>query len=182
MNNQKGIALPVALIMFLVMLIGGLYLARSATSASIVVSNLAYQQRLTRASDQGLMQAYDWLGGMQAASKDQLSSDITGSGYIARYDQGIGPTDSDFWANGKTVTIDGNEIEYVIHRMCQSSGIPSTDTCITSRAGVAASGSLDLSDVPPEAPPLIHYVITARVVNAPKGATAVNQLVVMMGA
>lgn len=195
MNKQKGIALPIALIMFMVMLTGGIYLARSAATASLTVGNMAYQRSLSRTSDLGILSAYDWLGATHnPAVKIALNNDVPAQGYVARFsfaDPQLGPGDAAFWNGSRSITnVDGNgnDVEVVIHRLCSLIGPYSSNLCVTSSVvGVNSGGapegaSLDVgSGEPIESLPQIHYLITSRVINTRRGTTAINQLVVMMG-
>jgi hypothetical protein len=196
-NKQKGIALPIALIMFVVMLIGGIYLARSAATASLTVGNMAYQRNLRRTADIGMLRAYDWLGATHApATKIALEGDVTAQGYVAAFsfaDPQLGPGDAAFWNGSRTISdVDGGgtDVEVVIHRLCSLKVAFSAagNHCVTSSMETTGSGAaqegtnLDVGSGEPIASlPQIHYLITSRVINARRGATAVNQLVVMMG-
>jgi Tfp pilus assembly protein PilX len=201
MNKQKGVALPIALILFVVMLIGGLYLARSSATASLMAGNLAYQRSLSRAADAGLLAATGWLGSTHegaAAVKATLDSDQFAKGYVSSFPIGtpqITPADSAFWNHSITVNnVDGNStnVEYIIYRLCSRSTLPATDTansCVTtpytssSTGGAAIGSSLDnASGQNIDGLPLVHYLITARVSNGLRGVSVINQLVVMMGA
>src|SRR5690349_21776027 len=119
LHGQRGVALPVMLIMMLVMLITSVYLLRSSNSATLAASNLAYDATLSRAVDLGLHTGFRWL---QKTAKDEralLTGHQAAEGYRATLGAGLTPRDSAFW-NG-SVEIDdgqGNTIEYVIHRLC----------------------------------------------------------------
>jgi hypothetical protein len=199
MKKQDGIALPVALILFVVMLMGALYVARSSNSAAMMVSNLAYQRSLSRTSDLGLLSAYDWLTATHAvpANANQLNGDVSAQGYVASFSFAVPqltPADAAFWTGSRTITnIDGNgnDVQYVIHRMCSLKLAFSAggNRCVTSSfqpaaaGGVAPGASLGVGNEEViNSVPLLHYLVTARVVNARKGATVINQLNVMMGA
>lgn len=198
MKRQNGIALPIALIMFVVMSMGALYLARSSTSASLMVSNLAYQRSLSRASDLGLLTAYDWLVATHnvPATLAQLDGDVAAQGYVASFsfaDPQITPADAAFWAGSRSVSNIGgigNDVEYVIHRMCSLKLAFSAtgNRCMTSSfdpvalGSAAAGGSLGTGNEEAMiSVPLMHYLITARVTNAQKGTSIINELTVMMG-
>jgi hypothetical protein len=196
MKKQDGLALPVTLTLFLVIVLGALYLARSSFNASLAAGNMAYQRVLSRAADLGLFAANDWLGSTHESTKSLLDADQSAQGYVASYafaSPPITPEDSAFWAGSVTVNnIDGNgtNVQYVTYRMCslKSSFYTTGNNCVTSspntasQAGATVGASLDLAtgqsfnDMP-----LIHYLITARVTNGGRGTTVTNQLVVMMG-
>jgi uncharacterized protein YpmB len=48
---QRGIALPIMLIMLAVMMVSSIYLLKSSTSTTLTTSNLAYEAALTKAAD-----------------------------------------------------------------------------------------------------------------------------------
>lgn len=198
MNKQKGIALPVALIMFVVMAVGAIYLARSASSASVMVGNLSYQRSLSRTSDLGLLTGYDWLVATHAdaALVAQLNGDVAAQGYVASFsyaDPQVTPADAAFWVGSRTVTNiggTGDDVEYIVHRLCSLKQAFSAagNRCITSSfeaagAGTTVNTSLGTSNEEAMVTvPLIHYLITARVINTRKNTSVVNQMTVMMGA
>ncbi|MBP9713356.1 MAG: hypothetical protein KBD60_06620 [Sterolibacterium sp.] len=194
LKYQRGVALPIALIMFVVMLIGSVYLMRSSTNATIMAGNLANERAISRSTDFGLSEAYLWLSSQanSSATKPGLDNNQTANGYRATFNPAISYRDEAYWNGSRTVTAQGStEVEYVIHRMCMFSGsynsvLPS-NTCVQSlvssganSSGARAGDSLaaDASDY--DSLPQIHYVITARV-RGVKGASVVNQMVVMIG-
>jgi hypothetical protein len=54
LTYQRGIALPIMLIMLAVMMVSSIYLLKSSTSSTLTTSNLAYEAALTKAADAGL--------------------------------------------------------------------------------------------------------------------------------
>jgi len=188
--HQRGIALPVMLIMLLVMLVTSIYLLRSTNSTTLAVSNMAYDASLSRAADLGLHTGFQWLKNQALANKALLNKDIAASGYSATMNPGASPRDAAFWENG--IEIDGADstrVEYVIHRLCRLD-LPYDDkdnTCVQS-AEISADlgnpvpvGESVASDAPVFAgSPQLHYVITARIAGA-RGGNVVNQMVVLLG-
>ena len=200
-KRQLGIALPVALIMFVVMLISSLYIMRSATTSTVATGNLAYQRAIGRATDFGIESAYTWLTNTASASKGLLDLDSPGNGYVASYPF-TGPNtpatylDAVFWQGSATTNlVDASgsalTVEYVIHRYCTIAGAYNSTTplnsCVmttpstTSATGVVVGTSLaaDADQLLP--PSMVHYVVTARVTGGAKGASDVNESVVMIG-
>ncbi len=190
--RQRGIALPVMLIILLVMLISGIYLLRSSNSTTLSAVNLAYDSTQSRAADLGLHTAFDWLRTTAANSKPLLDADSPANGYLATLDTTRTVRDAAFWAGSQTVVdAAGNRIEYVIHRLCALAR-PYDDplnSCVQTAANTATAGNTVAlgdslaSDAPSFASSAqVHYVITSRVVGAARGGNAVNQLVVLIGA
>jgi hypothetical protein len=190
-RRQQGIALPVMLIILLVMLVGSIYLLKSSNSTTLTTSNLAYDSALGRAADLGLHRGYEWLRVTAAVNKDRLNEDDPDNGYLATLDTTQTPSDQRFWGGSKLVQDGaGNEIEYVMHRMCSRAlrYDDSLNSCVQTTANKAALGnavavgsSLSVSAPVFAETPQVHYVITARI-TGPRGGSVVNQLVVLIGA
>ncbi|MGZ5199598.1 MAG: pilus assembly PilX family protein [Telluria sp.] len=189
--RQRGIALPVMLIILLVMLISSIYLLKASNSSTLAAVNLAYDSTQSRAADLGLYTGFDWLRTTAATNKPLLNADSAANGYLATLDTTQGVRDAAFW-NGSKVVVDANgkSIEYVIHRLCAMPGAydAANNACVQTAANTAtvgntvALGDSLASDAPSFAStPQVHYVITARVSGA-RGGNAVNQLVVLIGA
>jgi Tfp pilus assembly protein PilX len=193
MLPQRGVALPVMLIMLVVMLLGSLYLMKSSHNSSLVTANLAYDSALSRAVDLGLLTGTNWLSTTAGANKALLDDDSSANGYLASIDPAQSVNSAAFWVGKVTLTdTASNTIEYVIHRMCSLSGRydkpgPPANACVQTTANLGQTGSVqlgeslasDAQDVAP--PPQIHYVVTARIFG-PRGGNVVNQVVVMIGA
>jgi len=196
-RTQRGIALPIALIMFVVMLISSIYLIRSSTNATVMAGNLAYERDISRRADFGLSAGYDWLSltSSSLATKANLDTDQAAAGYVSTYNSANTYRDAAFWAGSLTVNdAAGNPVEYVIHRMCQfptayngvfgaanNQCVQTTATANVNAAGAAAGVSLSSDAESLATLPQLHYVITARVPGV-RGASVVNQMVVMIGA
>ncbi len=192
-SNQRGIALPVMLIMLVVMLVGSIYLFKSTHSTTLTTANLAYDASLSKAVDFGLMSGFQWLSDTARTNRQLLNADDTGEGYVATLDTTQSVNDSGFWTGAKSVTDSANnDIEYVIHRMCAFSGSydtigPPANTCMQTAANtstlnnsVALGDSLSSDAQSLAGMPQVHYIITARMVGA-RGGYVVNQLVVLIG-
>ncbi|WP_208278039.1 pilus assembly PilX family protein [Massilia oculi] len=188
--KQRGIALPVMLIMMLVMLVTGIYLLKSTNSTTLTAANLAYDASLSRAADLGLHTGFEWLKEKAATNKIDLDGNLPDEGYSAIRPPGLNIRDGGFWDDAMTVDGPGEtSVEYVIHRMCRSEGPYDTNdnTCVQTAANTAvlgtpvAIGESLASDAPSYAgSPQLHYVITARIKGA-RGGTVVNQMVVLIG-
>jgi Tfp pilus assembly protein PilX len=186
-RRQRGLALPVMLIMLVVMMISSIYLLRSTNSTALTTSNLAYEDALSKAADLGIHTAYSWLSSLP--NKNVLYNDVPAAGYVATTNPGAGQGVSNpaFW-NGAVTVWDANrrnQVQYVIHRMCQFPGAPLDNCTLTAarqnlQAKTRAGDSLS-SDAPAyQGKPQLHYVITARI-TGPRGGNVMNQAVVMMG-
>jgi hypothetical protein len=188
---QRGIALPVMLIILLVMMVSSIYLLKSTNSTTLTTSNLAYDASLSRAADLGLHTGFQWLTATASANKAALNADDAQHGYHAIFNNQLTPRMSDFWAGSQVIDDgEGNRIEYVVHRLCllplayddSHNSCVQTSANTSSLGNTVALGASLASDAPSFAgTPQVHYVITARLQGA-RGGNVVNQLVVLIGA
>ena len=188
--RQRGMALPVMLIILVVMMVTSIYMLRSTHSAALTTGNLAYDATMSRAADYGLHAGFQWLSNTAATNKAALNASDAAHGYedkLAKPDV----HDRDFWNNQVTVTDpDNNQIDYVVHRLCLVDGAydDPANHCMETAANtsplgnVVALGDSLAADAPQFAgTPQVHYVITARIHGA-RGGNVINQLIVLIGA
>lgn len=185
--GQRGIALPIMLIMLTVMMVSSIYLLRATTSSTLTTANLAYESEQARAADAGLHAGFAFL--RNAASQDLLTNQSAG-GYVATMTESWTVSTPAFWQGSLTMPLDAslNRVEYVIHRLCSMTGDYSVapNRCRTTAprptvAGAVALGSsLALGNSKLGTTAQIHYLVTARVFG-PRGGNVVTQAVVMKG-
>lgn len=196
-RRQRGVALPVVLIILVVMLISSIYLLKSSNSSTLTASNMAYDANLSMAADLGLHAGYKYL---QARANKTMKAQLqendqtAGSGYLASYDTTEAVSADSFWTNAGTVQAGAGNfvytVQYVIHRACSITGAYNlaTNTCIQTTANRLAGGT----ELPPgesqdkdspvyDSAPQLHYIITARIFG-PRGGNVVNQMVVLIDA
>ena len=188
--RQRGVALPVMMIVLLIMLISGAYLLKSSNSATLTTANLAYRSSLEKANDRGLMAASDWLSAAWTANRASLYDSNAAAGYVANFVPGQTVNSSQFWLGKTTIAApDGNTIEYVIHRMCSSTGdwAVSTNQCMQTTANtyslgtsLALGSSMSSNTVQLAGAPQLHYIITARIFGA-RGGNVVSQMALLLG-
>jgi Tfp pilus assembly protein PilX len=195
LRRERGVALPVMLIVLAVMLVGSIYLLRNTHSTTILTGNLAYDATLSKQADLGLHQGFEWLRSTSATNKAALNSSNPDQGYVARLNTNQTPQDpaqTGFWAGSKTITdtATNTQIEYVIHRLCSLEGgyDAGTNRCVQTAPSKGAAGNRlafgesGASDAPDYAgSPMLHYVITARISGA-RGTSVTNQMIVQIGA
>ena len=187
---EQGVALPVMLIVLVIMLISGAYLLKSSNAVTMTTSNLAYQSTLNKANDLALLTASEWLSSTWASNKVALDANIPASGYVANLDTTQTVKSANFWTGKATITApDGNTIEYVIHRMCSTTGswnatankcLQTTANTFTAGSSVALGSSLSSTTPQLAGAPQLHYVITARIFG-PRGGNVISQAAVLMG-
>lgn len=189
--RQAGVALPVMLIMLTVMLVSSIYLLKSSTTTTLTTANLAYDSSLSKAVDLGVHTAYAWMRTLP--SKAVLINDIPAQGYVATLPGNQTSSSPAFWIGAVVLPPDaaGNQVQYVIHRMCDFPGLynnpgPPAQTCMltAAKSNVAAPTGIGVT-LAQDAPvingqPQLHYVITARI-SGPRGGNVVSESVVMMG-
>lgn len=190
-RRQRGIALPVMLIMMLVMLFTSVYLLRSSNSTTLAASNLAYDATLSRAVDLGLHTGFQWLRQTAIKNRATLNDSNADNGYRSTLNSDLSPRDPGFWTGSVEIEDDnGNKIRYVIHRQCQKTGgfNQNNNACVLTAANTVklgdalAIGESLASDAPQYASsPQLHFVITARLDGA-RGGNVINQMVVLIGA
>jgi len=187
-RRQRGIALPIILIMLTVMMVSSIYLLRSSVSGTMTSSNLAYDAALSKAADAGLHAGFTYL--RTVVNKNDLLVNQAAAGYVATLPQNWTVNNPNFWTGSLTMAADddGNRIEYVIHRMCDMTGpydvLPNRCQTTAPRPELAAPRQLgetlkrDANNLLSAAQ--IHYVVTARVFGV-RGGNVVTQGVVMKG-
>lgn len=190
-HRQRGIALPVMMVMLAVMLVSSIYLLRSTNSTTLTTSNLAYDSALSKAADLGIHTGYAWLLSLGKA-RVVLQENSLANGYVANMNWGAGQgvNNANFWVGSRFIKdTANNEIEYVIHRLCDLNGPfdtinPRNNCALTSAKEVSTKGkpgdSLGSDSPQYDQAPLLHYVITARIAGV-RGSNVMNQAVVMIG-
>ena len=192
-RRERGAILFIALIVLVAMSLTGIAIIRSVDSSVMVAGNLAFRQVVTLAADRGVEQARNWLA-TTAADKlfdDQPAGVSNREGYWSTMQTsldltGTDPYKSDFaWTTANAINLgadtNGNTVQYVIHRMCDSSGNPASVNCIRSTAS-SGSGSrggelkYGTKDIPSVAQ--VIYRITARV-SGPRNTISYVQVMVM---
>ena len=189
-NAQRGVALPVMLIILLVMLISSIYLLKSSNSTTLTASNLAYDSAQGRAVDAGLHRGFQWLSDTAKTGKARLNRHSPENGYVALLRRGQDVRTEEFWEGGVFVQSGKDRVQYVIHRLCdrdlpyddlENACVQTSDNPSAMGSSVKAGDSM-ASDAPRfTSVPKVHYVVTARIAGA-RGGNVVNQLVVQIGA
>lgn len=148
---QQGLVLVIALIVLVLVSLGGVALMRSVDTATLVAGNLAFQQAATRASDTGVERAIAVL--QQKASDGSLDSNDTTNGYLATMRSTDSPATGQSWqafwnSNLSGSAFDmgtdqfGNQVFFVIHRLCANASPPSSGgQCVTSPSTTTATGN-----------------------------------------
>lgn len=169
---QRGVVLFIALIALLALTLSGLAFMRSVDASGMIAGNLAFSRASVSISDLGMEQArarVTTIAALTCAGKNCLWKDQGGqpqtNGYWARWQNNFDYRSTD-WSQAFQVdttalpaiqrdAVNGYEIRYIIHRMCERAwtsdtdpddGNPVTSNCVfdTVAFGLAGTkGSLD---------------------------------------
>lgn len=190
---QRGAVLFISLIVLVAMSLAGLAMMRGVDTGALIANNLAFKQGATIAGDAGIEAARSWLMANTGATLYNDQPGVTnGTGYWATWQQGLDFTSSDadttnnFDWSTRSVALAadaaGNQVNYVIHRMCDAVGNPASINCIrvtdstgstaSSSKGAAAFGTYAISS-----PSQAFFRITVRVIG-PRNTVSYVQAVV----
>ncbi|MGJ7581714.1 hypothetical protein ACSFA3_16145 [Variovorax sp. RHLX14] len=151
-RRQSGVVLLLCLIVLVVLLAGGVAVVRSMNTSLQSAGNLAFRRDLVNQGEQALSQVLVQFkaGGVLAVT----TADLPGANYkasmLASNPQGI-PTvlvnDATFSSVGTAADLAGAtadvKIRYVVDRLCNSSGIPASNTCVQSAAAPTGGSAFD---------------------------------------
>ncbi|NIO40777.1 MAG: hypothetical protein GTO41_11720 [Burkholderiales bacterium] len=162
-KTQRGVVLFIALIVLVAMTLAGLAVMRSVDTNVLIAGNLAFRSAALSAADAGIESARDWLRAQTAAALDNDSL----PGYYANWQDAFNPATFN-WGNGVVVGTDtnGNEIRYIVHRMCAESAktVDGTECFKVAKAtsgSTKGGGSYGVTPLSGTASP--YFRITARV-------------------
>jgi type IV pilus assembly protein PilX len=149
-ERQRGVVLVIALIVLVAMTLASIAMVRSVDTSTVVAGNLAFKQSATTSGDAGIEAALAWLGG----NGPNLENDSAANGYYATSQNSLDLTgnktestaDNLSWSSSgivKKLAVDaaGNQVSYVIHRMCDSAGPLNGATCATEQTSQTGSSS-----------------------------------------
>jgi len=176
---QRGVILFVALIVLVAMSLTGIALIRSVDTNVLVAGNLAFRQGATAAADWGVESARTYLKTTINANKAALDNDNPAAAYFATWQSGldlVGTTTTPFTWSGASQLVGtdsaGNEVRYVLHRMCEASGASTTagSNCVKSAGSGGATGTegstkgtVSYSTLALPASTVVYYRVTVRV-------------------
>jgi Tfp pilus assembly protein PilX len=165
MKREKGFILFIALTMLALMTIIGVALVRAVDTTNEVATNIGFAQSALISGDSGLEAATGWLQN----NPSLLNADSADEGYYARdverlavsqmidYTGSATPGDTsddvdwdgsgsgpykarkmDF--SGSGIDTAGNQVAYIIHRLCDNYGSPGASGIRCARMSLAATG------------------------------------------
>jgi Tfp pilus assembly protein PilX len=169
--RQRGVVLFIALIVLVAMTLAGLAIVRSVDTGNQVSGNIAFRQAALASGDRGLDAAFTWL--KNNITTGVLDNNSGSNGYFATViDPPISPqsgapdwTDPSVWGSAFVVGTDsnGNQVSYVIHRMCQSAG-PFNNNCAQAAQSVGGAGNgMCVGCNQFNSLPVVYFRVTVRV-------------------
>ncbi|MBU3695664.1 hypothetical protein [Dechloromonas sp.] len=157
-GKQGGVVLLIALIVLIAMSLIGISMIRQGSSAQLIVGNLAFKEGSNAEADFGVESARRWL----VSNSNALYN--SSAGYVAN---GLATTQAfdPYSYNAWQATAEAG-VEYVIHRLCASTGSVTTtptseNQCIVARETSSKEGTSYGNNSTPELFP--YYRITVRV-------------------
>lgn len=195
-RREGGVVLLIALIVLIAMTLAGIGMLRSIDTGTLVAGNIGYRQSAVATADTGVELARAWL----LANANSLNADNPAAGYYSTRQDSLdltgnrseGGTDGVDWGGSDpsqpvkafsagTPDPSGNQVFYLIHRLCNSPGIANLSDC--ARTSVTGLGSTqdapDYSGYGLTLNTQVYYRITARV-NGPKNTVSYVQAFVLM--
>jgi type IV pilus assembly protein PilX len=142
---QRGVVLIIALVVLVAMSLGGIAILRSVDTATLIAGNYAFKQSSLQGANVGIEAAINWI----ATHKSSLGTDSAGYySWTSRLKaQQFNWEDPTAWTSAVTVGTDaaGNTVQYVIHRLCTTTGpISPANPCATN-AGAGGNAAFDPS-------------------------------------
>jgi len=148
-RGQRGVVLFIALIALVAMTLAAIALVRSVDISTQIGGNLAFRQSGAHTADAGIEAARRWL----LTTTANLTQPSAGNGYWATFNGGVTGTPAIFdpttfdWANNAAAPLpvdsSGNQVSFVIHRMCDNTGSPGSagTNCVSAPASGSTSNS-----------------------------------------
>lgn len=195
-HQQRGVVLLISLIMLVAMTLVGVSMLRSVGFGAGIAGNLAFKQNATSVADLGTEIARNWVLLKGTSSPNDLLAASAADGYYANWVDGFNPLTHD-WANSKklknadagfisaTTAKDdtGNEIRYVLHRLCKLDGAVSPadnpgQICAnyTDYSALSSKGGTGYGQKTPLLAEQPYYRVTVRV-SGPRNTQSYVQVV-----
>lgn len=195
-SRQGGVTLLIALILLVVMTMGGIALVRTVDTGLMIAGNVAFQQSATRSGEFASQDAVRFL---ELSTAESLWNDNLAAGYLATasnpakwetyWRQTLNPNPVALPVSTKTcvdrictLPTDAarNTVSYVIQRLCLNTGDPlmTATGCSNAPEKTATKGASQGSGaVPLPEPVKYYYRITARV-QGPRNSVSYVQTIV----
>lgn len=189
-NRQQGVVLLVALIVLVALTLAGVALVRSVDTANLVAGNLSFHQTAVQAGERSTEMALNnWLQPNSVMGNTTLHNDATG--YVAAgsaQSPAAGQSWDAYWAavvaGGVTPSAGGtdaagNTVQYIVHRLCATTGAPHLANCAREPASTNTGGSQSAGGLAPIGNNRVYYRITTRIAG-PRRTVAYIQTIVAL--
>jgi type IV pilus assembly protein PilX len=185
-RRESGVVLFIALIVLVAMTLAGLAMFRSVGTGVIIAGNLTFKQSATVSADLGIEAGRAWLIGQTAGALQVDTPPSYYSGWQVAAPTLFDPKSYPWDDNTKSTLVGvdgaGNEVRYVVHRMCETANASVNapgQNCITVMG--AGTGSTKehgfYGNVPLSGTFQAYYRITARAMG-PKNTFSYVQSIV----
>jgi len=189
-NRQQGVVLLVALIVLVALTLAGVALVRSVDTANLVAGNLSFHQTAVQAGERSTELALkNWLEPNNTMGNTTLHNNATG--YVAA-GMNQGPTAGQSWdaywtaltAGGLTPSAGGtdaagNTVQYIVHRLCATTGAPHLANCAREPASTNTGGSQAAGGLASIGNNRVYYRVTTRI-EGPRRTVAYIQTIVAL--
>lgn len=201
--RQAGVVLVITLIVLVALSLAAIILFRKVDMAMLIAGNIAFKQGTTLAGDRGVEAARSWLNANQGVPLEgdkaiaaPVFATATANAYHASFPYNSNPAlridfhrrdasaGNDFdWATAATLPPSGANdpytIQYVIHRLCDSPGKPTSVSCQRSSVGGASAstkGAPSYGSYALATATQIYYQVTVRV-SGPRNTVSYIQVI-----
>jgi Tfp pilus assembly protein PilX len=191
--RQRGAVLLIALIVLIAMTLSALTLIRSVNTTNLVAGNLAFRESAVLYAERAAENAIVWLKDKANNTPDALHSD-SDRYWAVRQDPDPATTGrknwDELWSNvlnskrysvpavGGDTDVTGNQVAYVIQRLCDEPGNPLLKNCSRPPRDTEG-GTLDLGKSGAGLTKQVYYRITARV-QGPRNTVVYTQTIVAL--
>ena len=191
-NRQRGVVLLVALIVLVALTLAGVALVRSVDTANLVAGNMSFHQSAIQAGERSTELAVsNWLQPNNALGNTTLHNDA--AGYVAAgtaQSPAAGQSWDAYWAAlvaggltpqtaGGTPDAAGNTVQYVVHRLCATTGAPHLANCAREPASTNTGGSQAAGGLASIGNNRVYYRVTTRI-EGPRRTVAYIQTIVAL--
>jgi Tfp pilus assembly protein PilX len=174
-RRQSGVVLFIALIVLVAMTLAGIAIMRSVDTGVTISGNLAFKQSTLAAADRGIDDAFTFI--TSNINTGLLNANSAADGYFAQVSEPASWADDAVWASSKDLGVDaaGNDVQYMIHRMCDAAGAYAGVNCAqTPHTGGVAGNSQAILGNQFTSTPIVYYRVTVRVQGG-RNATSIVQ-------
>ena len=197
-RREDGVIMIIALIVLIAMTLAGIGMIRSIDTGTLVAGNIGFRQAALATADSGVEAARKWLLDNRALldgdnppagyySTRQDSLDITGNRTSGRNDgvdwDGSDPSQAVKAFHAGNLDASGNDVYYLIHRLCAVSGnINAAGQSCSSTSQLTGGSTMNAANYPEhglKTKAQVFYRITARA-NGPKNTVSYVQAIVLI--